>query len=382
VISDRLVLAYHYPWYGYKEPKEWDKQATVADHPLLGPYRSADAKLIDFQCSLARDAEIDGFIVSWSGPEGTPGKIFEQMLDQLGKSLPLRFRLCLCVEHVANAPRMPAAKVQLALAYVLKHYGRHPAYLRVGGKPLVFVYSAQLMGWADWRKSVAAVTGEEGPAWYVAAPDGWDIDLEYLSAFHSIVPYADKYYTDEALRKNYQRVAKRVRPRGGPLIVAAIGGGSRVQKLGFDIDRSQGRYLRQRFQLARELEADWVTITSWNEWFEAMQIEPSREYGFEQIRHVREQAAAFHGRSLAALAGAALGVAQRLADRKTELTVCNTGRHNLYAVTAMAGGKKRGLVAYVLHPGESAVAAMEGASDQVLGFLVDGTTVATDVPAP
>jgi hypothetical protein len=383
--SDRLVLAYHYPWYGYKEPKNWDEQEAIADHPLLGAYRSDDPKLIDFQFSLAREAGIDGFLVSWDGPDSTPGAIFAGMLEQLEKGAYGRFRLCVIWEGIAGYKGpgpLSLEKGKASLKYICQQYGRRPGYLRVNGKPVIFVYQAQAWPEDYWRNALDAVRKDVGAAMCIGVPDGWEVDLGLLSLLDGIAPYADKYYTDEALKTSYTKGARLVRPQQKPLIVAAIGGGSRIRKLGFDIDRSQGQYLRRRFQLARELEANWVTITSWNEWYEAMQIEPSREYGFEQIEHVRREAARFHGRSLPPLEGAAMIATQRLAGARTELTVRNIGRRNLYAVTATAGGKKRGLVAYVLHPGETALATLEAACDQVLGFLPDGTAVTTSVTVP
>ncbi len=373
--TDRLIFAYHYPWYGYKQPWQWDKQTTILDHPLLGPYRSDDPKLIDFQVCLACDAGIDGFIVSWSGPETTPGKIFQQMLDQIGAHSPRQFRLCVVLEHLANFPGLSNEKLRLALAYVLKEFGKHPGYLRVDGKPVIFVYQAHTLPLDRWRPLLEGLTTDYGPAWYVAVPDGWDIDLEYLSVFDSIVPYADKYYSDEVLTNSYKQVAKHLQTLGKPSILAAIGGGSRIRKLGFDIERSKGQYLRRRFALAQQVAARWITITSWNEWYEAMQIEPSCEYGFEQVRYVRELAAAFKGKALPLLDGACLSVKQNRSGAATELWVKNTGKCNIYCVAAMGSKGPRQIIAYVLHPGEDTQVQFEGTCEQVVGCLPDDTVV-------
>lgn len=373
-LKDRLVLAYHYPWYGYKG-KSWDEQPGILDHPLLGSYRSDDPQLIDFQLSLAEEAGLDAFIVSWSGADSAPGRILEEILEMLRKPPERRLKLCLCVEHLANTPKLAPEKLELALGQALEDYGSQPGYLRVDGKPVLFIYQAQSLPLESWRTVIGALTKAHGAAWYIAVPDGWEVDLECLSVLDGLVPYADKYYGDEALRKSYRRVFQRVRPLGKPAIAAAIGGGSRIQKLGFDIDRSQGRYLRRRFQLAMELQADWVAITSWNEWFEAMQIEPSREHGFEQIRHVRELSAAFKGKDPAPLDGAELSAAQTGAAPDKKLLVTNTGKRTVYNVVAASGGKKRQTVAYLLHPGQSAAAAPAGEVEEVIGFQPDGTAI-------
>ena len=173
---------------GYKGPKNWDEQKTLIDHPLLGSYRSADPRLLDFQFSLAQAAGIDGFIVSWSGAESVPGKIFKQMLEQLSKSPYRGFRLCVVIEVVANTPDVSEEKLMAAIGSVVKSYGRHPAYLRVDGKPVVFVYLPNHKSVERWRAIRQAVARERGQAVYVAVPDGWDMDLAYLAVFDSIGP--------------------------------------------------------------------------------------------------------------------------------------------------------------------------------------------------
>ncbi|MBI4600727.1 MAG: hypothetical protein HY721_02090 [Planctomycetes bacterium] len=371
--AGRLVLAYHYPWYGYKAPDAWDRK--TADHPLLGAYRSADPKLIDFQLSLASDAGIDGFVVSWGGPDTEQEEILSQMLDELERSPRGRFRLSVICEAYAGKSDLDSGKVERDLLHLLRRHGKRKAFLRADGRPVAFVYTPQ--GWPAerWREVFGAVAREEGKALWVALADGWEFDLGYLAAFDAFAPYADKYYADETLRKAYRRLGERVREAKSPLIVAAIGGGSRVQKLGFDIDRSEGRYLRRRFELAKELGADWVAITSWNEWYESMQIEPSREHGFEQVRHVRELAFAFKGLAAPPLGGAALAVSEKRVDGWAEVTATNTGARTLYYVTAARAGKDPAIVAYVLHPAESASASLEGSAPAVTAVLPDGTTV-------
>ena len=151
-------------------------------------------------------------------------------------------------------------------------------------------------------------------------------------------------------------------------MISAIGGGGHYHKLGFDIDRRDGRYLRQRFNLAQQLEANWVTVTSWNEWFEGNQVEPSREYEFKRSGYLREMSAAFKGKPPSPLDGTALSAGQRSAGPRSEVSISNTGRRSIFCVTARGSGKGHPVAAYVLHPGESAAVVLEGRCNQVMGF--------------
>jgi hypothetical protein len=359
--TTRLVLAYHYPWYGYKAPTRWDAQPSLADHPLLGAYRSDDPTLIDFQLSLAQEAGLDGFIVSWGGPGSMQDKVLGQMLEQVEGAPDRSFRLCLICEAYAGRSDFNPDKLKNELGYVIQGPGRRPAYLRVDGKPVLFIYTPQSWPPGDWRAVFETLARDFGRAFFVAVADNWDIDLAYLSAFDAIGPYADKYYTDDELLTCQRRVAERLSDRGGPLIASIIGGGSRIRKLGFDFERAGGAYIRQRLALAQRARANWLTITSWNEWFEGMQIEPSREYGFEQIKHIREMAHQFKGRPLqTSSAGARLAVEtsvlpdheQRSAPVGVRVRVRNPSPCAIYAVKCTAWGKELVPPVYVLHPGQ------------------------------
>jgi hypothetical protein len=386
---DRLILAYHYPWYGYKPLDNWDQQKNIADHPLLGPYRSEDPALIDFQVSLARDAGLDGFIVSWGGPETKQDEILLRMLEHVESAAARDFSLCVLCEAYAGKSELNPAKVQRELGYAVGTLGKRKGYLRADGKPVVFIYTPQ--GWPvkRWRGTFDAVAKEHGPAIFIAVADDWNFDLDYLAAFDSFGPYADKYITDEKLLRAHALLAERLRGTRGPHIASIIGGGSHIRKLGFDIDRSQGRYIRDRFTLAQKAGADWLTITSWNEWYESMQIEPSREDGFEQVKAGREIAHEFKGRHCPGLSGNGRlavaawsgGALDPLPESMTvQLTVTNRSPHNVYAVTCEVGRALRNQsVAYVLHPGESRDKTLslrdevkERASGRVLGITVQG----------
>jgi len=373
--AGRLVLAYHYPWYGYKPPTNWDEQPTVLAHPLLGPYRSADPKLIEFQLALAQEAGIDGFVVSWDGRDTMPDKILRQMLQALDR-LSSGFRLCVVQEAWAGKSELSAAKIKADLDYVLSQLATCRSYLRWNGQPVLFVYTPQ--GWpaANWRQTFESFAQERGARFFtVAVADGWPFDLDYLSAFDTFGPYADKYYTEEALLKSYGQVAAKLHPAGKPLLFSIIGGCSRVQKLGFDFERAQGQYIQYRFRLAQQVQPDWLTVTSWNEWFESMQIEPSQECGFDGIKHVRDMAAKFKGQPLRPLDGAALRLSRAGGGVRGQLILRNIGPQNIYALTGRHQGKEVLRIAYLLRPGASEAVNPNAPLDEVVGFLADGTKV-------
>src|SRR5215216_8825 len=67
------VLAYYYIWF---DPQSWERAKT--DLPILGPYSSDDRQVMRQHIKWAKNAGIDGFIVSW---KSTP--VLNRRLERL-----------------------------------------------------------------------------------------------------------------------------------------------------------------------------------------------------------------------------------------------------------------------------------------------------------
>jgi hypothetical protein len=123
----------------------------------MGPYDSLDPELIEAQIRLAQGAGIDGFITSWWGPGEREDKGFAMLLEEAEE---LGFRASIYFESVrpSDRPVLTALDVAMELEYVLETYGGSEAFLRLWGKPVVFVYNAEAHGrdpgfWGGWRLS-------------------------------------------------------------------------------------------------------------------------------------------------------------------------------------------------------------------------------------
>ena len=57
--------------------------------------------------------------------------------------------------------------------------------------------------------------------------------------------------------------------------------------------RQDGEFYRRTFQGAIDSKPDWVVITSFNEWLEGTQIEPSVRYGRQYLELTRTLADRF-----------------------------------------------------------------------------------------
>jgi hypothetical protein len=58
-------------------------------------------------------------------------------------------------------------------------------------------------------------------------------------------------------------------------------------------ERQNGAYYDTQWRSALQAGADWVVVTSWNEWWENTQIEPSEKYGDFYATRTKEWAVRF-----------------------------------------------------------------------------------------
>jgi hypothetical protein len=59
------------------------------------------------------------------------------------------------------------------------------------------------------------------------------------------------------------------------------------------VDRSNGEVYDRQWRSAIETGADWVVVTSWNEWWENTHVEPSERYGSTYLQRTRVWANVF-----------------------------------------------------------------------------------------
>src|SRR5205823_773380 len=142
--------------------------------PIAGPYDSHDLQVVTHQCELARQAGITGFIVSWWGPGSFEDRGVPILLDAAQRT-GLKVTI---YDEVATHTRSPAnaATVESDLLYVLHRYAQNPAWLRVSGTPVIFIYGRviQTIPWTAWPRIVMHVKA--------AFPDGAAFIADQLSA--------------------------------------------------------------------------------------------------------------------------------------------------------------------------------------------------------
>jgi len=307
----RKVLAFYYPWYGNADVEggsgEWTHWSDVdqqkhqigssTHYPALGPYDSHDPRLIAQHCAWAKQAGVDGLIISWWGEGHFTDRAMGPILDacqQAGLEATIYYE---SVPHPTNA--QAAADDTVAM---LNRYAQHPAWLCVDGKPVVFIYGRAvgqigLNGWLD----AAVRVNRRYPGGAVLIGD--QLSRSAARVFDGI----HTYNTAGQLRdKELPQVGEWAAARYPGWVKAAdafrristitvIPGydDTKIRKPGLCIERYDGASYRRQWEEAIRADPHWVLITSWNEWHEGSEIEPSLEDGDKYLKMTAELTARF-----------------------------------------------------------------------------------------
>lgn len=292
----RRVMTFYYPWYGTPDGPggagrtvHWrridaankDIEAST-NYPVLGAYDSHDPKLLDQHCRWAERARIDTFIVSWWGHNSYSDRAMDKILTSC---LRHGMRACIYYETVPK-PQMPETAAD-DIIKVLNKYGKHPAHLKIDGKPVVFVYGRALkqLSLTGWQKVIEIVNKkhEEG----VTA-----IGDQFSYGAARVFDGVHKYNTAGLLRGmspadvrkwapgTYESWARLADQAGSISTLTVIPGydDTKIRKPGLAVDRYETELYRVQWQEAIKADPDWILITSFNEWHEGSEIEPSLEY--------------------------------------------------------------------------------------------------------
>ena len=167
----------------------------------------------------------------------------------------------------------------------------------------MFVYSVPRLRVSDWAK----VVGDLESAGLRPMLIGDATRSVWLPSFDGQFDYASNRFTsaeierfqlDQGLRVRTYHLLGGVGPRrvwtatvspgyDDRALVSADGRTPRVS------DRENGAYYDAQWRAALQAGADWVVVTSWNEWWENTHIEPSVRYGDVYVRRTSEWATRF-----------------------------------------------------------------------------------------
>jgi hypothetical protein len=299
----REVLAFYYPWYGVDrsgiQGRHWGNinaaahDASASPHyPACGVYDSMDPALVTSHIDLAKSNGITGFIVSWWGLKS------KQTRDDSSVPLMLQcadrehFKISVYWEQAPGSGAKRKAQAINDLVHLVTSFGTNNAFLKVDGKPVIFVYERVLsqIPKADWPTIISGARAKAGP-FLLIADKFEEANARLFAGLHryniawagvgktpdELRAWAAQYDADAVkLARQYRRIS----------CVTVIPGynDTKMRKPGRNVDRQDGQVYRTLWEEAIKANPDWVVITSWNEWIEGTEIEPSVEEGDKYLK--------------------------------------------------------------------------------------------------
>lgn len=291
--DQRLVLAFYYTWY---DTGQWTAD-KVPDLPLT-PYNSRDKATIERHADQARAAGIDAFVVSWYGPQVENNQTETNFRTLLDVAQTRGLRATVDVDLGASPFLHSAGDVSAALRHVLTVHAKHPAFLRYGGKPLVFFWRQQRFSVDTWQAIRAEVDPGRDSLWIAEG-----VNLDYLAVFDGLHLYNITWDPPADVGHTLSRWGGRVREYNAAhgtrklWVATAMPGYDDTKAPGrahtYRYDRRNGEYYRETWQAAIASSPDSVIITSFNEWVEGTMIEPSASYGNLYLDITAQEAARY-----------------------------------------------------------------------------------------
>lgn len=320
-----LLLVHDMPWFESKpvsgawgwhwtmnhfdpERSAPDGRRDIASHyyPLIGPYDSADADVLEYHTLLMRIAGIDGVIADWYGSEDLNDYALihrrTALLFEAAVRRGLKFAVCYedrSLKAMAERKKLTPAQViehgKIHLEFCEENWFKQPSYVTWQGKPLLLVFGPDYLTSTQWA---AVFSGMRRPPAYFslherrppaigrfAWPPMWASKDGVLDA-KGLDAYLDRFYRQE-----------------GPRIGCAFPGFHDIyQQAGVQpshgyLDPRNGETLRHNLGRAVASGSPIVQVATWNDFGEGTCIEPTREHGYRYLEAIQDARRRSHDES-------------------------------------------------------------------------------------
>lgn len=316
-----LIGAHHCPLWEADKPDMW---ANVLKHPertpALGFYCQENPEVSDWETKWAVEHGISFFIYCWyrSSQGGAVTTRFSSAIhDALFKSRFVnRIKFTIMWENQSRGRAGVADEADLMknlLPFWIENYFRHPSYLRVDGRPVLFIYRPEFLvqdlgGEANVRAAfdkmrVACRDAGLGGLHLLGEYRGTDarhlnllkrlgLDCSFAYCWH--VP--NNPTPEQAIRAQMEYIEKTQQLNILPQVVTVsqAWSGWRDEGTIWKIPPADYETLLRKAKgfiaglPAEQLGSRMLLLDNWNEWGEGHYIAPYREYGFGYLDAVRK----------------------------------------------------------------------------------------------
>ncbi|KAJ1448548.1 hypothetical protein M885DRAFT_574187 [Pelagophyceae sp. CCMP2097] len=289
-----LSLAYDQRWahWDHDELPHWDAnvrkrfppfkhdpdQADIGSSfwPELGAYSSRDLDVIEAHMAMISKARIGVVVLSWYSPghqdgngENTDGVVLPLLAAALRHGVEIAL-------HLEPYEGRTASSTVEDMRYAIEHYSAHPSYHHAqknGRKaPVFYAYDSYQISPADWRDALRGVEV------YVI---GLVLDSRQLSEYGPVFDGTYSYFgatgfTAASTPKAWPSLVQKSNKEFVPCVSPGYDDVRvRPWNAANQRGRANGEYYDAMWRSALESGSRTVAITSFNEWHEGTQIEPS-----------------------------------------------------------------------------------------------------------
>jgi hypothetical protein len=267
--------------------------------PLAGLYDSADPGVAEWHVQLAKAAGIDAFLVDWWDTHNG----LDQNVDRgiVAAAQKHGFKFALLDERSQFHQKLE--DYQLMLVRALKRYKDHPAYLRIDGRPVVYLYQVAAnpgLTAAEFPLLKKHVESEVGRVYWIVdkiahdakaanagdkdrekrIPDDW-LAIPGVDSFAFYSTFSNfRAHEYEELAGKFRYLTQLAHGAGKQMLLPVHPGhdNSHFVDAPYVMPRRDGQTLRDFLRAATDAGADFIMVTSWNEWPESTVIEPSSSW--------------------------------------------------------------------------------------------------------
>ena len=311
--DNMLIGAYYYPW--YSETRHWNE--GYKGKPVLGEYSSRNGKTINTHIDWATGHGIDFFIMSWWGPDSWE----DVTLRDCFLKADLAGEIGFCI-HYETWGRLEVSRDEIDIdnpsnrerlkqdfGYLRDTYFGEHGYLLIDGRPVVVIYLARTFT-GDVEEAISELRKELGENVYLIGdvvywqePDTpkqrmlmGQFDAVTAYNMHTSVEDIDENFIGKVSGKyaKWRKVTGELGVEFVPDLMPGFDDTAVRPRAGHPvIGRSPQRFEDFCDEVLKHLDPDLnaVFITSFNEWHEYTQIEPSQDYGTIYLEKVRDKLA-------------------------------------------------------------------------------------------
>lgn len=306
--SDLTVGAHYYVWYGRGDHVNWLDEAP--ENPsAFGAYDARDPEVIEKHLELCHNYGIDWLSVSWWGQGGAEDITLRDhfLKGPLGDTEFSIFYETPGILDSYDLDSQGGDQLVDDVEYLSETYFNHPNYRHIDGRPVIYLYISGVFE-GDIEAAYQRMRD--------AAPDGLyiisdlirhgpplDRHMDVLTASDAVTPYT-MYTPDESRHEDfannvtdvYDDWMEPISKHDTEFIPVVMPGYDDTELKHVSRDNppleASPELLRDLCQGAKPYATDGansIFITSFNEWYEDTQVEPSERFGTDYLEVVQDE---------------------------------------------------------------------------------------------